>query len=145
MDKGKTASALMDLQGTMRRTVGQAMPQRRDGNLPPAQLGVLMLLHGSGPMRMSELADRTHTSRPNLTMLVERLHREGYVRRIRSDADRRRVLIELTDLARERLDEIHTRARQEIGAGLDAYNAKELKEIEQCAARLCVLLEKFEP
>jgi DNA-binding MarR family transcriptional regulator len=51
-------------------------------------------------LRMSDLASRVVLSRSTLTHLVERLEREGLVRRERSDSDRRGAYAVLTDEGR---------------------------------------------
>jgi len=51
-------------------------------------------------LRMSDLASRVVLSRSTLTHLVERLEREGLVRRERSDSDRRGAYAVLTDAGR---------------------------------------------
>lgn len=46
------------------------------------------------------LADEIGLTSGATTTLIDRLERRGYVRRVRDDADRRRVHVELTDRAR---------------------------------------------
>jgi len=51
-----------------------------------------------GPKTAGQLAAATGLSSAATTTLVDRLERRGLVRRIRDDADRRRVLVEMTEL-----------------------------------------------
>ncbi len=59
-----------------------------------------------GRISAGELARESGLSTGAVTALLDRMERAGYVRRSRDTADRRRVLVELTDEARRRIREI---------------------------------------
>jgi len=62
-----------------------------------AKLGVLHpLAEAREPLPLSELAQRTHCVRSNITQLVDRLEKDGLVRRRPDPDDRRGVLAALT-------------------------------------------------
>jgi DNA-binding MarR family transcriptional regulator len=63
-------------------------------------LDVLDLRGGS--MSAGDIAAGTGLSTGAVTAMLDRLEKAGYVRRVRDAGDRRRVLVELADLARER-------------------------------------------
>jgi DNA-binding MarR family transcriptional regulator len=65
-------------------------------------LRCLDLLDLRGRQTAGDLAAETGLSTGAITAMLDRLERAGYVRRIRDEADRRRVLVEMTELARER-------------------------------------------
>lgn len=56
----------------------------------------------AGPITAGDLARQSGLTTGAVTAVLDRLERAGYVRRTRDTADRRRVLIEATDEARER-------------------------------------------
>ena len=58
-----------------------------------------------GELRMTDLANRTFSSRSAMTRRVDRLVEEGLVRRTSSDADGRGVVIGLSDAGLARLTE----------------------------------------
>ena len=62
----------------------------------------LDVLDQEGPVTAGRLAQRTGLSAAAVTTAIDRLEHHGYARRARDSRDRRRVLVELTDLARER-------------------------------------------
>jgi len=67
------------------------------GPLSLAKLGVLRpLVEAKQPLPLSELAEREHCVRSNITQLVDRLEKEGLVRRRADPSDRRGVLAALT-------------------------------------------------
>jgi len=62
-----------------------------------AKLGVLRpLAEASEPLPLSELANLQHCVRSNITQLMDRLEKEGLVRRRPDPSDRRSVLAALT-------------------------------------------------
>ena len=77
-------------------------------------------------MTAGELAKESGLSTGAITTLLDRLERAGYVRRVRDDVDRRRVLVELTDEARRRAWEIWGPIAEAGMGGLARYSNEEL-------------------
>ena len=73
--------------------------------LPLSSYEVLMYLGHSaeGRLRMSELAERLLLSRSGLTRLVDRLERQGLVRRERCEEDARGLFASLTPAGKRKL------------------------------------------
>jgi DNA-binding MarR family transcriptional regulator len=82
----------------------------RAHSLPLSSYEVLLFLADSpeGQMRMSELADGVLLSRSGLTRLVDRMQREGLLRRERCEDDARGWFAAITPKGRE----LFTRARK---------------------------------
>jgi len=64
------------------------------------------ILDLDGPMTAGELARRLGLSTGATTRLIDRMERGGYLRRTHDEKDRRRVLVEHTDIRPDRLNEI---------------------------------------
>jgi DNA-binding MarR family transcriptional regulator len=96
-----------------------------------AKLGVMNLLaEAKEPQPLSELAKNQKCVRSNITQLVDRLEKDGLVRRRADPADRRSVLAELTPAG----EQAHARgmraladAQRAIVSGLKADDADSLK------------------
>jgi len=96
-----------------------------------AKLGVLHpLAEAREPLPLSELAQRTHCVRSNITQLVDRLEKDGLVRRRPDPDDRRGVLAALTPAG----EQAYTKgmralvdAQQAIVRALSAGDAKSLQ------------------
>lgn len=75
----------------------------REHDLPLSSYEVLLYLNDSpeGRMRMSELADSVLLSRSGLTRLVDRLERQGLLKRERCESDARGWFAEITPAGRE--------------------------------------------
>jgi DNA-binding MarR family transcriptional regulator len=75
------------------------------------------LAEAGGTLRMTELADRTLSSRSGMTRRVDRMVDEGLVRRDSADDDARGVVVALTDAGLGRLTEalpVHMRGVSEL-------------------------------
>jgi DNA-binding MarR family transcriptional regulator len=75
------------------------------------------LAEAGGTLRMTELADRTLSSRSGMTRRVDRMVDEGRVRRDSADGDARGVVVALTQAGLSRLTEtlpVHMRGVSEL-------------------------------
>jgi DNA-binding MarR family transcriptional regulator len=75
------------------------------------------LAEAGGSLRMTELADRTLSSRSGMTRRIDRMVDEGLVHRAGADRDARGVVVALTDAGLSRLTEtapVHLRGVSEL-------------------------------
>jgi DNA-binding MarR family transcriptional regulator len=86
-------------------------------------LALLDILQTGGRMSAGELAKRGALSPAAVTAALDRLERVGYVRRVRDDEDRRRVLVEVTEKMLADAEEIYgplaARAEELLGRYTD--------------------------
>jgi DNA-binding MarR family transcriptional regulator len=66
-----------------------------------AQCKALFLLAAAGPVTLSRFAEAVGTKLPAASVFVDRLEQAGLVARREDEADRRRVMIELSEKARQ--------------------------------------------
>jgi DNA-binding MarR family transcriptional regulator len=104
----------------------------REHNLPLSSYEVLLFLADApgGRMRMSDLAESVLLSRSGLTRLVDRLEREGLLKRERCESDARGLFAEITPVGRRLFD----RARRTHLDGvralfLDRFSRDELRTL----------------
>jgi DNA-binding MarR family transcriptional regulator len=64
-------------------------------DIPPAQLFVIMMLYYNGPTHMTDIVRELRVAAPTVTGIIDRLARDGYVRRVEDEKDRRAVVVEL--------------------------------------------------
>jgi DNA-binding MarR family transcriptional regulator len=88
--------------------VQQLLMERIDGVLRPVDLTfaryeILMLLSFSsaGQLPMTRMGSLLQVHPTSVTSAVDRLEKQGFVRRTRNDEDRRQVLATITDSGRE--------------------------------------------
>lgn len=70
-------------------------------NLTYPQTVTLMILDADGPMPISELAKATGSANSTTSGVVDRLERLGLAQRVRSEQDRRKIYVAVTDKFRE--------------------------------------------
>lgn len=93
----------------------------RDKGLTLPQMHTLEILGAQGPMRMKELAQRMGVTTGTLTVMVDRLKRNGHVERRRHDTDRRSIIVTLTHSGQELFEEhdaLHHQLTAELTSGL---------------------------
>jgi len=104
--------------------------------LNPAQGRILFVLWTEGAMPIREIARRTSLGKSTLTSMLDRLERAGHLRRVRSETDRRVILIEAT--ARDRRSQASfARASREMTALYYAgFAEREITRFEKDLARI---------
>lgn len=93
----------------------------RDQGMTLPQMHTLEILGVGEPLRMKELAQKMGVTTGTLTVQIDRLERNGMVRRRPHDEDRRSILVELTDAGREMFrvhHGMHQQLTRDITAGL---------------------------
>jgi DNA-binding MarR family transcriptional regulator len=112
--------------------------------LSRTEAGVLATLT-DGPRRITELAATEALAQPTVTQLVDKLEGRGLVIRGRSGDDGRVVLVEITALGRERLEELRAEIRANMREALAELPDTALTELVHAADTLGALIEKLQP
>lgn len=97
------------------------------------QFGVLESLHHIGPLCQGELAEKLLRSGGNLTLVVDNLEKAGYVARERDPADRRFVVVKLTEKGTKFIAEIFPRIVANVTREMKVLSSTELFDL----GRLC--------
>jgi DNA-binding MarR family transcriptional regulator len=92
--------ALSELLGAERRLRGRDRCVARDGEPTITQVRVLLRLAEHGEATAGQLARAADLTPASVTAMLDHLERDGVVQRRRSDADRRVVLVALTEQGR---------------------------------------------
>lgn len=124
---GQLADAVQQLSRRLRRGTRQRLAPL---GLTPGQGRALSVLErAEEPMRMAALAEALRVVPRSATGVVEGLEEMGLVRRETNPANRRSVLVGLTDAGRGRLDELAEARREtaeELFGGLDPADQRRL-------------------
>ena len=102
-------------------------------SLTITQFGVLEALHHIGPLCQSELAEKLLRSGGNLTLVVDNLEKAGLVLRERDPADRRFVVVRLTDKGQAFITALFPKVAANITQEMRALSGTELSDL----SRLC--------
>jgi DNA-binding MarR family transcriptional regulator len=92
-------------------------------------LRCLDILDLAGRRTAGELAAEMGMSTGAVTALLDRVEKAGYVRRVRDPGDRRRVLAELTEQARQRGWEIYQPFTELTGPAFARFTAEQLATV----------------
>lgn len=104
------------------------------------QATLLWLVKRSPGLSLAELATEEGISPPALSGYVDRLERAGFIERVRSSEDRRRVGLRLTEDGARLLRRIRARRTTWLTTRLGALSPEELEAIETALPSLERLL-----
>jgi len=110
-------------------------------NLTHAQLNVLYILMESDPKPVSanELKKKILVSNPDVTRLLDRLVKKGYVVRETCPENRRKIDISLTDSGREIFAKAHLAAKKAVRNFFeDQVSIEEAKELKRILHKMRV-------
>jgi MarR family 2-MHQ and catechol resistance regulon transcriptional repressor len=97
----------------------------RDDNLTVSQFGVLEALYHLGPLSQSELGEKILKSNANLTTVVDSLERKTLVLRKRTEEDRRRVTVYLTESGTEIIARVFPRHAEIVAKAFEFLSDEE--------------------
>jgi MarR family 2-MHQ and catechol resistance regulon transcriptional repressor len=109
--------------------VHEALPE----GITVTQFGVLESLFHIGPLCQGELAEKLLRSGGNLTLVVDNLEKAGYVVRERDPADRRFVVVKLTDKGTKFIAELFPKVVANVSREMNRLSSTELLDL----GRLC--------
>lgn len=98
----------------------------------PQALALSTIRHSEGPMTPSRLAQHLTQETQSVTGLIDRMERQGWVRRVRDLPDRRAIRLELTEAGLRKLEETLAPGREATArmfAGLDPRETIELTRL----------------
>jgi DNA-binding MarR family transcriptional regulator len=103
------------------------------------QLTVIKLLETFEDLSLSSLSERIRAQNSTVTGIIDRMEREGLVRRERSTSDRRVVHIKLSDKGRALASDIQVEPMELFRGALLALNREDLRDL----LRILGKLQKF--
>ncbi len=137
-----THRELVELAARFSQSFGRLMNQpSEDDGLNYHRLGVLEILHCTGPSRMKDLAEALSLSARNLTSLADGLEAEGLVQRAAHPEDRRATLLELTD---QGFDVAHRSLEPRLSAFGQLFDRLPAASQRRLASDLRILVEAMD-
>lgn len=101
----------------------------REFGLTGPQLTVIKILEQLGDLSLSGLSARIKAQNSTVTGIIDRMEREGLVRRERSEADRRIVLIRLSDKGRKLAASIEVEPMEIFREALSSLPRNDIEEL----------------
>jgi DNA-binding MarR family transcriptional regulator len=106
-----------------------------------AQLHIMFTVQRHGEMTMSRLADVMNVSDSSATGLVDRMEERGFLQRDRVPADRRVVVVRVTDAGERLLREVDALSDEILRTVLDRLEPAQLLGVGQAVADLRAAVE----
>lgn len=125
-----------------RRLYGSLMSHPMNAGRSLGQVKALGFLHRAGPAALGDLARGLGISLPTASELVDRLVDDGLVVRAVNPADRRKVLLDLTPLARDLGRQFHDMRRAQIRAALETLPSEHRASFVPVLGALAEALER---
>jgi len=108
----------------------------REVGLTGPQLTVIKLLDSFGDLSLSNLSERIRAQNSTVTGIIDRMEREGLVRRERSASDRRVVYIRLSEKGHKLAQKIEVEPMQLFTKALVELSAADLKDFVRILGKL---------
>ncbi len=128
---------------TIKRKIFQNKTALGQHGLLPHHYGIMRVLHESGQMHISSVADRLLIPRPQMTYLIDRLVVMGIVERNTDPSDRRMLDIQLTSKGKLIIKDHRKHAREALKESMANLTNDELKEISASLQKIREVLSKL--
>ncbi len=112
-----------------------------DLELSKSEIFTIMLVDRHGEIIMSQVADYINIPMSTATGIVDRLVKNSYLRRERSEADRRHVVIKLTDKGKEQVVRLKNTMQKYIQMVYDALTYEERQMIYNVFLKVVNIIE----
>lgn len=96
MKKQRIVALSSRLAGKANQFIIAELKKQELSDITPSHGDILGLLFDGNAHEMSEIAKKIHRTKPTVTVLVEKLEKNGYVQRIKSESDARFTMVSLT-------------------------------------------------
>lgn len=110
----------------------------------PAQGRIMFVLWRNDNISIMELAKRTSLGKSTLTSMLDRLEESGYIKRVPSKQDRRKIMIQRTEKDRAYQD-LYIQISNEMNkCHFDGFTDDEYKQFESYLKRIYKNLQSIE-
>jgi MarR family transcriptional regulator, organic hydroperoxide resistance regulator len=113
----------------------------REYELTWPQLAALRELERLGQSQIGQLAAEMHIGAPTVTGIVDRLVRDGLVKRHRETVDRRKVLVGLTAKGKKLLARKPSLLNEHLRDGLSRLSERQQKQVRRTLDHLADMME----
>jgi MarR family transcriptional regulator, 2-MHQ and catechol-resistance regulon repressor len=114
-----------------------------DEGLTSTQFGVLETLFHLGPLCQGVLSGKLLKSTGNITLVLDNLEKQGLVKRIRLEDDRRKVMIHLTDQGKQCIEEIFPKIAFAIADSFKGLSSQEQIDLGRLSRKLGISLDNI--
>jgi DNA-binding MarR family transcriptional regulator len=118
--------------------------KKHEIEINPAQGRIMFVLWRNDKITIQELANKTSLSKTSLTSMLDRLESMGYIKRIPSFEDRRKIFIELTEKDRALQEKYVQVSKEMIDIFYRDFSENDIDKFENTLKILFDNLVKYE-
>ncbi|MDD2634355.1 MAG: MarR family transcriptional regulator [Bacteroidales bacterium] len=145
MDNTELKNLLMDIPmklcRNMKDTFIKSILKDLNMDLSVQHYMILKLLEGNKNLYVTEFVSVLNITKPQMTLLIDRLINMKYVKRVNDHIDRRKIYISLTGEGENVLTKINKRVNEQIDSRIGVLSQSELDVLEnglQILQKLCL-------
>ncbi|BAU67363.1 Transcriptional Regulator, MarR family [Stanieria sp. NIES-3757] len=124
-----TATELMETIPAIMQFIRTEMRSQREPSLSVPQFRVLVFLARHSDSSLSEVAEHLGITRATASTMIDRLVQRGLVARQEDPQQRRQIMLRLTPIGSDRLEEMRAITRNQIANLLEELSLEELTNI----------------
>lgn len=124
-DTHEVAQKTLDIIPLVMTVMASEMRSTGTDMLAPSHMRLLGML-SERPYRLTELAEMQAVSAPTMSNTITALEERGWVTRVRSESDRRVVMVDISQAGREVMAEMYHHTRSRIAEFLSVLSPHEL-------------------
>ena len=128
MDREKLAENILNFLPLMLKRLMKAHPHFE---MPKQQMGLLFNISKENRKPMSYYSEKMMIPKSNLTVISDKLIKEGFIERDFDSNDRRVIILALTQKGEEFISENIKRIREEMVERLDSFNDEDIKRMNE--------------
>ena len=144
MADDETLRALEHEMGVLARRIRRVIAERArmlHPDLSPVAYSMMMALRDSGPQRASVLVEVFSIDKGAVSRQVQALVELGLIERTPDPADRRAMILAITEEGRRRMANLALARRNEVSARLENWTDEELRTLVRSLGRYNAALE----
>ena len=123
--------------GLLSRLFDRALEQHlSDYHVLPGQFPALVMLYEQDGLTQADLCKRIQVEQPTMANTLNRMERDGLIRREPDPDDKRRARVHLTDKAKEFRQDLMDKAREVPGQALAGLNSSDQDALFKHLARM---------
>lgn len=126
------------------RILSRKLKEHHLDELNPGQGRILFVLWRQDGISIQELAKKTSLGKSTLTTMLDRLEKAGYLKRVLSVEDRRKIIIKLTEKDRKYQDVYEKVSNEMSEVFYNGFSAGEIGEFENYLRRILSNLTAFD-
>jgi len=118
------------------RIFSKVLKKAKLTELNPAQGRIMFVLWREDNISIHELSKRTLLSKSTLTSMLDRLEQSGFIKRLPSKTDRRKILIQLTDKDKSFQSKYTNVSKDMTNIYYNNFDEQEIDEFEKYLERI---------